>query len=372
MRTLIDASLTELTKTTTLPNMRLSNLITAVDLHACGEPGRVITGGILDVPGASMYEKMRYFEAHHDDIRLRMLREPRGYPAANCNIIFPPTHPDADAGFIILEQTEYVPMSGTNTICVVTALLETGMIAMVEPVTELVLEAPAGLVKITATCENGKVTGVTFENVPAFATHLDARIEVPHLGSITVDVAWGGMFYVIADAEQVGLQLRPDEAADIVRVSEMIKAAAREQLPVTHPENPGIVDITIAQLSAPTTNPAASRQNVVTVSTGPFDWDKPATWTGAVDRSPCGTGTCAKMAVLHAKGQLGLNEDFHHEGILGTIFTGRLVRETMVGPYRAVVPTITGTAWITGMANYVLDPTDPFPTGYTVGDIWGS
>jgi proline racemase len=352
--------------------MRFDNMITAVDLHACGEPGRVITGGIRDVPGKTMYEKMRYFEANCDDVRLRMLREPRGYPAANCNILFPPTHPEADAGFIILEQVEYPPMSGTNTICVVTALLETGIIPMVEPITELTLEAPAGLVKVRAACSGGKVSGVTFENVPAFATHLDAIIDVPHLGSVTVDVAWGGMFYVIADAAQFGLQLRPDQAADIVRVSEMVKAAAREQLPVSHPENPGITDITIAQLSAPASDLANSRQNVVTVSTGPFDWDKPSTWTGAVDRSPCGTGTCAKMAVLHAKGQLPLGQDFRHEGILGTIFTGRLLRETTVGPYQAVVPTITGTAWVTGLANYVLDPTDPFPTGFTVGDIWAN
>jgi proline racemase len=352
--------------------MRFDNMITAVDLHACGEPGRVITGGVRDVPGKTMYEKMRYFEANCDDIRLRMLREPRGYPAANCNILFPPTHPDADAGFIILEQVEYPPMSGTNTICVVTALLETGIIPMVEPITELTLEAPAGLVKVRAACAGGKVTGVTFENVPAFATHLDAVIDVPHLGSVTVDVAWGGMFYVIADAAQFGLQLRPDQAADIVRVSEMVKAAAREQLPVSHPENPGITDITIAQLSAPPSDPANSRQNVVTVSTGPFNWAKPSTWTGAVDRSPCGTGTCAKMAVLHAKGQLPLGQDFRHEGILGTVFTGHLLRATTVGPYQAVVPTITGTAWVTGLANYVLDPTDPFPTGFTVGDIWAN
>lgn len=352
--------------------MRVSNLINAVDLHACGEPGRVITGGIRDVPGATMYEKMRYFEAHHDDIRLRMLREPRGYPAANCNIIFPPTHPDADAGFIILEQVEYPPMSGSNTICVTTALLETGIVPMVEPVTELTLESPAGLVKVRATCADGKVTGVTFENVPAFATHLDTPVEVPHLGTVTVDVAWGGMFYVIADAAQFGLRLTPDEGADIVRITEMIKTAAREQLPVAHPENPGIVDITIGQLSAPPMRADASRKNAVTVSTGAFDWEKPATWTGAIDRSPCGTGTSAKMATLHAKGLLGLNEDFVHEGIMGTIFTGRLLRETTVGPYQAVVPTITGTAWITGLATYVVDPTDPFPDGYTVGDIWGS
>jgi len=263
-------------------------------------------------------------------------------------------------------------MSGTNTICVVTALLETGMLPMREPVTELTLEAPAGLVKIRADCSGGKVTGVTFENVPAFATHLDTPVEVPKLGTVTVDVAWGGMFYVIADAAQFGLRLTPDEGADIVRIGEMIKAAAREQLPVVHPENPGITGITIAQLSAPPLQPGASRKNAVIVSTGQLDWDKPATWTGSIDRSPCGTGTCAKMAALHAKGQLGLNQDFRHEGVLGTVFTGRLLRETTVGKYPAVVPTLTGTAWITGLATYVLDPTDPFPEGFTVGDVWGT
>ena len=352
--------------------MRVSNLITAVDLHACGEPGRVITGGVRDVPGATMYEKMRYFEQHHDDLRLRMLREPRGYPAANCNILFSPTRPDADAGFIILEQVEYPPMSGTNTICVVTTLLETGLVAMVEPVTELTLEAPAGLVKITACCQGGKVTSVTFENVPAFAAYLDAPVEVPKLGTIPVDVAWGGMFYVIADAARFGLRLTPDEGKDIIRIGEMIKSAAREQLPVSHPENPGIAGISIAQLSGPPLRPDADCKNAVIVSTGQLDWDNPATWTGAIDRSPCGTGTCAKMAALHAKGQLRLEQDFRHEGVLGTLFTGRLVRETTVGRYPAVVPTLTGTAWITGLATYVVDPTDPFPDGFTVGDIWGA
>jgi proline racemase len=350
--------------------MRFTQMISAVDLHACGEHGRVIIGGLLDVPGQTMFEKMKYFAKHHDDIRLRMLREPRGYPAANCNIIFPPTRPEADAGFIILEQVEYPPMSGTNTICVVTTLLETGMLPMREPMTELTLEAPAGLVKVRADCRQGKVTQVTFENVPAFAVHLDAKVDVPHLGTVTVDVAYGGMFYVIADAESLGFRLTPDEGRDIARVSEMIKAATREQLPVVHPENPGIKDVTIAQLSGPPSRADAQRKNAVTVSTGQLDWNKPSTWTGAIDRSPCGTGTCAKMAVLHAKGQLKLNEDFRHEGILGTLFTGRLIRETQVGPYPAVVPTLSGTAWITGLANYVLDPDDPFPNGFRVGDIW--
>lgn len=350
--------------------MHLTNMITAVDLHAAGEPGRVITGGVLDMPGKTMFEKMQYFEKNHDDIRLRMLREPRGYPALCANLILPPTHPEADAGFIIMEQMEYPPMSGTNTICVATTLLETGMLPMQEPVTEFVLEAPAGLIRIHADCKDGKVTQVTFRNVPAFAVHLDVKVEVPKIGTATVDVAWGGMFYVIADAAQFGLRLTPDEGRDITRITEMVKAATQEQYLVFHPENPEISGPTIGQLSAPPTNPKAHRKNVVTVSTGKLDWSKPSTWTGVIDRSPCGTGTCAKMATLYARGQLGLNQDFHHEGILGTLFTGRLVEEAQVGSYPAVVPTIGGTAWITAINQFMVDPSDPFPNGFKVGDIW--
>ena len=350
--------------------LRIGPVIEAVDAHAGGEPGRVIVSGISGVAGATMFEAMNWLREHHDELRLRMLREPRGYPAANCNLILPSWEPQADAGYVIMEQVEYPGMSGTNTMCVVTVLLETGMVPMVEPVTELTLEAPAGLIRVTAECRDGKVTSVTFRNVPAFATHLDASVEVPHLGTVTVDVAYGGMFYVIADAERFGLRLTPDEGADIVRITEMIKAAAADQLPVVHPDQPGFAGITIGQLSGPAHDPANSRRNVVTVSTGTLDWDRPATWTGAIDRSPCGTGTSAKMATLHAKGQLAVGEAFRHEGILGTVFTGRLVEEATIGTYRAVIPTITGTAWITGSARYVVDPTDPFPDGYTIGDIW--
>jgi proline racemase len=212
---------------------------------------------------------------------------------------------------------------------------------------------------------------VTFQNVPAFAVHLDRPIEARGLGTVVVDVAWGGMFYFIAEAGPLGLRLTPDEGRDIVRVGEMIKAAVREQLPVVHPENPEIRDVTIGMLSGPPSSPEADRRNAVVVSTGILDWDTPSSWTGAIDRSPCGTGTCAKMAALHAKGALPLHKDFRHEGILGTIFTGRLIEETRVGPHPAVVPTITGTAWITGLATYGVDPDDPFPEGFTVGDIWG-
>ncbi len=352
--------------------MHLTQMIQAVDLHADGEPGRVIVGGVLDVPGASMFEKMQYLQTHRDHIRKRMLREPRGYPAANCNLILPPTRPEADAGFVIMEQTEYPPMSGTNTICVVTALIETGMVRAEEPRTSLVLETPAGLIQVEADVAAGKVERVTLENVPAFAVHTDVVIEVPTLGRVTVDIAWGGMFYVIADAEPLGLELVPDRAGEITRVGEMVKAAARDQLPVTHPENPEIAGVTIGVISGPPSRPDATLKNAAIVSTGTLDWDRPDSWTGVLDRSPCGTGTCAKMAALYAKGQLALDEDFHHEGILGTIFTGRLVRETRVGPYCAVVPRISGHAWITGFAQYVVDPDDPFPDGFTVGDIWGA
>jgi len=344
--------------------------VQATDRDVIQERERVIVGGVENVPGATMFDKMSWLQVNRDDLRLRMLREPRGYPAANCNLILPSSHPEAVAGYVIMEQVEYPGMSGTNTMCVVTVLLETGLLPMVEPVTELTLEAPAGLIRVRADCRDGKVTGVTFRNVPAFATHLAVPIEVPTLGTVTVDVAYGGMFYVIADAEAFGLQLTPDEGRDITRITEMIKAAAADQLPVVHPDQPGFAGITIGQLSGPAHHPANSRRNVVTVSTGSLDWERPETWTGAIDRSPCGTGTSAKMATLVAKGELGVGDAFRHEGILGTVFTGRVLEETSIGPYRAIVPSITGQAWITGFASYVLDSTDPFPDGFRVGDIW--
>lgn len=349
--------------------MGFKRTIHAVDTHI-GEPMRVITGGVPHIPGNTIHEKMKYLEENDDQLRMMMLREPRGYPPLCCNLVCPPVHPDADAGYIIMEQVEYPVMSGGNTISVVTVLLETGMIPMIEPVTPLTLEAPAGLIDITADCKDGKVTQVTFKNVPAFAAHLDAEIDVPRLGKVIVDVGWGGMFYAIADVRQFdGLELIPEHGSEIARISAMIRQAAHEQLPVSHPDYPG-VGISISQLSGPTKNPESDWKNAVTVSSGPLDWDNPATWTGAIDRCPCGTGTCAKMAVLHARGELPVNQKFRHEGILGNIFTGELVVQTRVGDYEAVVPTVGGQAWITGFNTLVLDHTDPFPDGFKIGDIW--
>lgn len=349
--------------------MTFKRMLQAVDTHS-GIPMRVITGGVPHIPGNSVYEQMKWLEANDDSLRLLMLREPRGYPALCCNLVVPPKDPKAVAGYIIMEQVEYPLMSGGNTIAVATALLETGMIAMQEPVTEFMLEAPAGLIGIRADCHQGKVTQVTFRNVPAFAAHLERVIDVPHLGKVTVDVGWGGMFYVIADVRQFPhVQLVPEQGQEIARISALILKAAQEQLPVAHPDYPG-VGITIAQLSGPTSNPAADWKNAVTMASGEIDFDNPATWTGAIDRCACGTGTCAKMATLHAKGELKLGQSFRHEGALGVIYTGHLLEKTKLGEHDAVVPTISGRAWISGFSSYVLDPSDPFPEGYRMGDIW--
>jgi len=349
--------------------MSFKRTVHAIDTHA-GIPMRVITGGIAHLPGNSVQEKMQWLQQHDDGLRKLLLREPRGYPAHCCNIIVPPCHPEADAGYIIMEQVEYPLMSGGNTISVATVLLEMGILPMQEPVTELTLEAPAGLIRIQAQCQNGKVKNVTFKNVPAFALHLDAVIDVPHLGKVTVDVAWGGMFYVMADVRQFkGVQLIPEHGREITRISALIRQAAIEQLPVAHPEYPG-VGITITQLSGPTDDSRADWKNAVTMASGPFSWDDPATWTGAIDRCPCGTGTCAKMAALHAKGHLPLHQEFRHQGILGNVFSGRLLEETRIGDTAAVIPSISGTSWITAISTLVLDHDDPFPEGFTVGDIW--
>jgi len=349
--------------------MGFKRSLNAVDTHS-GIPMRVITGGVPNIPGRSVLDKMHWLQQRDDGLRKLLLREPRGYPAHCCNILVPPSHPEADAGYIILEQIEYPMMSGGNTISVATVLLEMGILPMQEPITQLCLEAPAGLIRIKAECENGKVKSVTFKNVPAFAAHLDAVIDVPHLGKVTVDVGWGGMFYVIADVRQFkGLELIPEHGREITRISSMIRQAAIEQLPVAHPDYPE-VGITISQLSGPAETKQADWKNAVTMATGKLSWDDPSTWTGAIDRCPCGTGTCAKMAVLHAKGELPLHQDFRHQGILGTVYTGRLIEQTSIADNKAVIPTISGTSWITTISTLVLDYDDPFPEGFTLGDIW--
>ncbi len=342
-----------------------------VDAHAGGEPGRVIVGGVHDVPGATMLDKRDHLRREGDRLRRLVLREPRGYPATCANLVLPPTSPDADAGFVIMEQAEYPAMSGSNTICTATVLIAERLVPVREPVTELILEAPAGLIRVVARVRDGRAESITFENVPAFVIALDAPIEVPQLGTVTVDVAWGGMFYALADAAALGFRISPDEGRDLVRVGEMVKAAAREQIPAPHPERPELSGISILGWTGPPTLPGSHGRNTVVVSSGRLDWSRPESFTGVLDRSPCGTGTCARMAVLHARGQLAIGRDFVHEGILGTTWTGRLLREASVGGLPAVVPQLTGSAWITGRARLVVEEGDPFPDGFTVGDLWG-
>ncbi len=344
--------------------------LSAVEAHAEGEPGRVITGGLPPIPGETVFDKMCWLRDNRDDLRKLLLREPRGYPALCCNLIVPACDPAADAGFIIMEQTEYPPMSGSNTICVTTVLLEGGILPMTEPVTRLTLETPAGLITVEAACEDRKVTQVRFRNVPAFAVALDAEIDAPGLGSMTVDIAWGGMFYVMADADRLGISLEAENGAEIARVSEALRHAAAEQLPVAHPDNPKITGPTISYLFGAPVADGTDGRGAATVSTGKFDPVRPQDAAGILDRSPCGTATCARMAVLHARGKLRPGEPFVNAGPLGTTFSGVIEKTTQVGPYAAIVPSIAGQAWIYGNTQYRLDPTDPFTEGYTVGDIW--
>jgi proline racemase len=332
-------------------------MITVVGCHAGGEIGNVIVGGVLPPPGKTVFDQMLALRAD-DSLRRLLLREPRGSVAVHANLVVPATRADCDAGFIIMEPTEYPPMSGSNTICVATVLLETGMIELREPETTLRLEAPAGPVEIRAACSDGRVDSVELTNVPSFVGQLDARLEVAGLGTITVDVAYGGMWYAIADAAALGFELEPREARELSRVGELIRDAAREQLPCFHPENPEISGVSIVQLAEPWRGVGAVTRNAVVVA------------PGRLDRSATGTGLSARMAVLHARGLLGVGDAMTHASPIGSTFDGRIVAETSVGGRPAIVPAIRGSAFITGITQVVVDPRDPFPEGYLLSDTW--
>jgi proline racemase len=340
--------------------MRFNRMINVVGVHAAGELNEVITGGVVDVPGDTVFEKMLHLQTKADDLRQFLLHEPRGKVTQCVNLIVPSNHPDADIGFIIMESEFYVPMSGTNTICTVTALLETGMLPMREPETRIVLEAPAGLVPVTASCRDGKCESVTFANVPSFVFGLDRSVEVKGLGTLTVDVAYGGMIYVLVDAQALGFGIVPSEAADLVEIGERIKAAAAEQIPAVHPADARIHTINQTLFAGPLRDGSGGKRarNGVIVS------------PGRLDRSPCGTGTSARLAVMHARGEIGIGERFVHESILDTEFIGKVLGTVDVAGRPGIQASITGSAWITAFHQYVLDPTDPFPRGYTLGDTW--
>jgi len=328
-----------------------------VGCHAGGEIGNVITGGVLPPPGETVFEQMQALE-RDDSLRRLLLREPRGSVAVHANLIVSPTRPDCDAGFIIMEPTEYPAMSGSNTICVATVLLETGMVEMREPETTLRLEAPAGLVEVRAACREGKCESVELTNVPCFADRIDAPLEVDGLGALTVDVAFGGMWYAIADAAALGFSLKPSEARELCRVGELIREAARRQLPCVHPDNPEIAGVSIVQIAEPWRGVGEVSRNAVVIA------------PGRLDRSATGTGLSARMAALHARGLMRPGDSMSHASVLGTAFEGRIVSETEVGGRPAIVPAIRGSAWITGVTQVLVDPSDPFPEGYLLTDTW--
>jgi proline racemase len=340
--------------------MRWKRTFTVVGVHAEGEVGKVVVGGVVDVPGRTMFDKMRHLATREDGLRKLLLFEPRGGPTHSANLVLPSNHPKAQLGYVIMESTEYAPMSGSNTICTVTAILETGILPMREPVTELTLETPAGLIDVTCRCRDGKVLQVKFKNVPAFVQHLDAPVEVTGLGTVRVDVAYGGMHYALVDARAVGFRITPDEARDICVAGEKIKRAAREQLEVVHPENPEIRDVTIIGFMGPLRRrgKGLTARNTVVVS------------PGRLDRSPCGTGTSARLAVMHAREQIRTGQAFDHESIIGTHFLAEVVATTKVKRKPAVVTTVAGRGWITSIGQYGYDPDDPFPEGYTLSDTW--
>jgi trans-L-3-hydroxyproline dehydratase len=337
--------------------VRSRRTITVVGCHAGGEIGNVVVGGVLPPPGKTVFEQMQALRAD-DSLRRLLLREPRGSVAVHANLVVPATRGDCDAGFIIMEPTEYPPMSGSNTICVATVLLETGMVELREPETTLRLEAPAGPVEIRAVCHDGRVESVELTNVPSFADQLDARLDVPGLGAVTVDVAYGGMWYAIADAAALGFELEPHEARELSRVGELIRDAARDQLNCVHPENPEIAGVSIVELAEPWRGIGAVSRNAVVVA------------PGRLDRSATGTGLSARMAALHARGLLGVGDSMTHASPIGSTFDGRIVAETSVGVRPAIVPAIRGSAFITGITQVVVDPYDPFPEGYLLSDTW--
>ncbi|SDJ12919.1 proline racemase family protein [Natribacillus halophilus] len=337
--------------------MKLNKLVHTVDAHAEGEPSRIVVGGVIDVPGETMFDKKMYLENYNDEFRKFLIHEPRGSTVLHADLVLPPTNSMADAGFIIMEATDYPPMSGSNTICTVTVLLETGMLPMVEPITEITLESPAGLINVEAHCKNGKCERVTFTNAPSFVTHLDEKITVPRLGEVKVDVAYGGAFFVFVDAESLGYKIIDEEAGELSQLGEEIKRAAASQLPIAHPENEDIHTISFTTFTAPPLVGGQGR-NATIVS------------PGRVDRSACGTATSARLAILHAKNELGIEHEYVHESILNTNFVGEILEETEVGPYPGVITSISGRAWITGTHQLSVDPSDPFTTGITLPDLW--
>lgn len=339
--------------------MRSSKTIHVVSCHAEGEVGDVIVGGVAPPPGDTLWEQSRFI-ANDKTLRDFVLNEPRGGVFRHVNLLVPAKDPRAQMGFIIMEPEDTPPMSGSNSICVATVLLDSGILPMQEPQTRLTLEAPGGLIAVVADCRNGKAERISVENVPAFADRLDAPLEVPGHGTLTVDIAYGGDSFVIVDAQALGFSIRPDEARDLAELGMTITAAANAQLGFTHPENGDWDHISFCQFAGPLVREGATLTGPNAVAVRP----------GKIDRSPTGTGCSARMATLRARGLMQIGDVYRARSIVGSEFVCHFARETMVAGRPAIAPVIAGRAWITGVHQHMLDPADPWPAGYRLADTW--
>ena len=331
--------------------MKAARYFSAVDSHTEGMPTRVITGGVAQLPGDTMLERKLRFEEERDDLRRLLMQEPRGHGAMSGAILQPPTRADADWGVLYIEISGCLPMCGHGTIGVATVLVETGMVEVSEPETVIALDTPAGLVEARVHVEDGRATAVSLLNVPSFLHESDAVVEVPGLGQVTYDMAFGGNFYALVDAAGIGLRPEPEQAQALIDRGLAIMGAINASNPPVHPEDDRIQGCRHVVFHEPGRDGADAR---AATSIHP----------GWLDRSPCGTGTSARLAQLHALGELKLGEEFVNESVIGTRFSARIVEETTVAGRPAIIPEITGRAWITGIGQYLLDPTDPFPAGF--------
>ncbi len=339
--------------------MRSSKVIHVVSCHAEGEVGDVIVGGVAPPPGETLWEQRRWI-AEDQTLRNFVLNEPRGGVFRHVNLLVPPRHPEAQAAWIIMEPEDTPPMSGSNSICVATVLLDSGLIPMQEPVTELVLEAPGGLVRVRADCANGKAERIHVENLPSFASRLDVPLEVPGLGEIRIDTAFGGDSFVVVDPEALGVALVAERAREIAELGIRITNAANAQYRFEHPEKPDWAHHSFCLFAGKLRREGSELRAQSVVAIQP----------GKLDRSPTGTAVSARMALLQARGEMGMGDRLTGESIIGSEFTGRILGHTAVGGLDAIRPEISGRAWITGTHQHMLDPADPWPGGYRISDTW--
>ncbi|WP_417474401.1 trans-3-hydroxy-L-proline dehydratase [Leisingera sp.] len=341
--------------------MRSTKTIHVISAHAEGEVGDVIVGGVLPPPGETLWEQ-RKFIAQDETLRNFVLNEPRGGVFRHVNLLVPPKHPEAIAAWIIMEPEDTPPMSGSNSICVSTVLLDGGLVPMQEPETHMVLEAPGGLVRVRAECRNGKAERIFVQNLSSFADKIQVPLEVDGLGTITVDTAYGGDSFVVVDAQALGFDIVESEAKDIARLGVRITDAANEQLGFSHPENPDWDHISFCAFCGPLSKTETGFSGKSAVAIQP----------GKVDRSPTGTAVSARMALMAARGQLKIGQTFDAVSIIGSRFSGRIVEPAKVGGRDAIVPEISGRGWVTGIHQHMLDPDDPWPDGYRLSDTWGA